>query len=308
MRLDYKILWFEDEKEWYEAILTDISEFLTENGFTMVSHRQPNGSDIDKIVEENDYDLILIDYNLLGEYGDALIEKIREHKIFTDIVFYSQSGEMVVRDAAKAKGLDGVFCADRKQDMFLEKVFKVIKSTIKKVVDLNNIRGLIMASTSELDIQMEDVIQNIIQVLPPEVAVKQKATIKKKFIDSLKDRIKILVKLDIETDFENLIKKLESYHKWRAVKRICGQQNELKNYEEILTPYQKEIIDKRNILAHICEEVDENGNKILKSTLSGYEDYEFNEVDAIQIRIDLRKYSEIFYKILESIQQINQSQ
>ena len=304
MTLDYEILWFEDEKGWYEAILPDIGEFLIQSGFTLVPHRQPNGSDLDKVIEDNDYDLILIDYNLLGEYGDVLIEKIREHKIFTDIVFYSQNGEKVVRDVAKSKGLDGVFCADRQQDLFLEKVFKVIKTTIKKVEDLNNIRGLVMASTSELDIQIEDVIKKIIQVLPREVSRKQKETIKKKFIDSLKDRIKKLAKIDTEIDFEILIKRIESSHKWRAVKRICNQQSELKNYDEILSLYKKEIIDKRNILAHICEEVDNKGNKILKSTLPGYEDYEFNEEEAIQIRSDLRKYSKIFNNIFESAQKI----
>jgi len=262
MTLDYKILWFEDEKSWYEAILPDISEFLTENGFTLVPNRKENGRDFEKTTEEDDYDLILIDYNLLGnEKGDILIQKIRELKIYTDIVFYSQHGETIVRDTAKEKGLDGVFCADRKQDEFLEKVFRVIKTTIKKVEDLNNIRGLVMAYTSELDVRMEEAIMQILQKLPPAEAAKHKQTVQKKFVESLKDKIKSITKIDSKNDFDKLVKKIESYHKWRAVIRLCNDHNDLREYESILASYQDEIIEKRNILAHICEEVDADGNK-----------------------------------------------
>lgn len=303
MTLDYKVLWFEDTPTWYEAILPDISDFLTENGFTLVPNRQESGSELEKIIEDDDYDLILIDYNLLdNEKGDILIQKIRDLKVYTDIVFYSQHGEKIVRDVAKEKGLDGVFCASRDQDEFLEKVFKVITTTIKKVVDLNNMRGLVMAYTGELDIKMAEVIIQLLQNFSSQYADKHKETIKKKFIESLEDRIKSMKKLDTQNDSDKLVKKIESYHKWRAVLRLCSENEELKEFEPILSDYETAIIVKRNILAHICEEIDENGNKILRSTLPGHEEYTFNEAEAIQIRNDLRKYSEIFTKILEKFQ------
>lgn len=298
MTLDYKILWFEDEKGWYEAILPEISELLTEKGFTLVPHRQANGSDLDTIIDQDEYDLILIDYNLLGgEKGDAIIEKIRDHRIYTDIIFYSQSGEKIVRDAAKEKGLDGVFCADRRQELFLDKVFKVIETTIRKVEDLNNIRGLVMAYTSELDVKMTEVIIQILQDFPSKNMRKHKEIIKQKFIESLNIQIENTTKLDAKKDFEQLIKEVGSYHKWRAIRRLCNEHKELKEYHSILSSYKEEIIDKRNILAHISEEIDESGKKRFH-----YKGYEFNEVEAIQIRNDLRKYSEIFSKILEKFQ------
>ncbi|MCK6622150.1 MAG: hypothetical protein HUU32_17655 [Calditrichaceae bacterium] len=306
MRLDYKILWFEDEKGWYEAILPDISDFLAEKGFELDPYRQVNDSDLETIIDEDKYDLILIDYNLLGgEKGDVVVEKIRDHKIYTDIVFYSQSGEKVVRDAAKEKGLDGVFCADRKRELFLDKVFKVIETTIKKVEDLNNMRGLVMASTSELDIKMERAIIEILKIFPPVDADNHKETIKSEFLESLNDRIKKITKIDPKSDIETLIKLIKeigSYHKWRAMRRLCNSHKELKEFEPILSLYQKEIIDKRNILAHICEEIDESGKKILRSTLPGHEKYEFNETEAGEIRRQLKTYLENFNKILEKIQ------
>lgn len=188
MTLDYKILWFEDEPAWYEAILTEIEEFLKGIGFLLESLRLDNGKELNGNFDE--YDLILIDYNLLGEKGDDLIENIRNHQIFTDIIFYSQAGEQKVRDVVKEKGVDGVFCAGREQDPFLEKVFKVIKTTIKKVEDINNVRGLVMAHTSELDRKMEEVIDILISNMDDDESNKQKSIIKDKFIRSLNDRKK----------------------------------------------------------------------------------------------------------------------
>ena len=161
MTLEYKILWFEDEEGWYDAIYKDVSDYLSEHGSTPIPNRKDNGSDISKIFDEDDYDLIMIDYNLIGDKGDSVIKKIRDLDVFTDIIFYSQQGEVAVRNSIKDKGVDGVYCADRSQTEFLEKVKKVIYTTIKKVVDVDNMRGIVISKTSELDITLEEVTKKI---------------------------------------------------------------------------------------------------------------------------------------------------
>lgn len=301
MNLEYKILWFEDSEDWYEAILPDVSEFLTDNGFTLIANRKDDGSDISEIFKNDNYDLILMDYNLVGgEIGDTLIDQIRQLGIYIDVIFYSQKGEKTVRNAMKEKGLDGVFCASRSQDEFLDKVQRVIKTTIKKVVDLNNIRGLVMASTSALDIQMEEAISKMLDNLPTNDSKKHKSIVKEKFMESLNGRLKKVKAIDEINDFENLLVTVESSHKWRATCRLCDTYENLSQYTDILKDYDKEIIARRNLLAHVTEEIDNTGNKTLKSRLPGKEPYVFNEAEAINVRNDLRKYAEVLNKIIEN--------
>lgn len=295
MTLDYKILWFEDEPAWYEAILTEIEEFLKEIGFLLESLRLDNGKELNGNFDE--YDLILIDYNLLGEKGDDLIENIRNHQIFTDIIFYSQAGEQKVRDVVKEKGVDGVFCAGREQDPFLEKVFKVIKTTIKKVEDINNVRGLVMAHTSELDRKMEEVVNVLLANMGDDEFNKQKDIIKDKFISSFDDRKKRVEDISSEGDITTLLKTIESIHKWRAVKRLIKNINELSDLIETVDLYDEEVIKVRNCLAHVTEETDDSGKKILI-----FKDFIFNDEKSVQIRKNLKKHSDALDAILKKVQ------
>ncbi len=300
MNLDYKILWFEDSEEWYEAILPDITEYLIESGFILIPNRKNGVEKISDIFENDDYDLILMDYNLVGgEIGDKLIDEIRKLGIYIDVIFYSQMGEKTVRDAMTQHGLDGVYCASRDQDDFLDKVQRVIKTTIKKVEDLNNIRGLVMASTSELDLKMNSVINKLLSELDSEQISKQKTKIIERFKNSLNDRIKKISGYN-ETHFDEFLLKTESYHKWMAIKSLSKLSDNLKQYEKVLENYKTDIIDKRNLLAHVIEEIDIDGNKKLVSKIPGYDDYIFNEAEAIEIRNNLRKYSELFSNIIEN--------
>ncbi|QQS35992.1 MAG: hypothetical protein IPM56_17415 [Ignavibacteriales bacterium] len=292
MTLDYKILWFEDEETWYEAILPDVSEYLTEKGFTLVPKRKDNGSELDKIFDDDDYDLILMDYNLLGDKGDVIIERIRNLEIYTNIVFYSQDGEKTLRSGIAAKGLDGVYCAHREQGEFLGKVNDVIAITIKKVVDLNNTRGLVMAYTSELDLLIEELINTIIPKINGEESQKQKEIIKSKLVESLEAKLKKINAIDPINNFNELFDIIDSSHKVRGLVRLCKKVDDLKEFVPLLENYQKEILDIRNVLAHVCEEVDDKGRKKLKSNLKGYEEFVFNEAQAIEIRTNIKKYSE----------------
>ena len=81
MRLDYNILWFEDDtvsyngkKEIVKAIVED------ELGFYLPEpRREINGDNIEDI-NYDDYDLLLVDLNLAGTRGTNLIDKIRHNE------------------------------------------------------------------------------------------------------------------------------------------------------------------------------------------------------------------------------------
>jgi len=164
MRIDYNILWFEDIKESFNTKKTFVKDIVEELGFNLPEPRNEiNGENIGEI-NFPEFDLIIVDLNLSKkEKGPELMEKIRQMDVYTEVVFYSSDGEDAVRAALRDHQIDGAYCAGRANDDFEDKVRKVIKTTVKKVQDINNMRGLIMAETSDIDNTMLSIIQNVIE-------------------------------------------------------------------------------------------------------------------------------------------------
>jgi len=302
MKIDYNILWFEDIPEWYESMIPFVDSYLDSKGFSLIADRKENGENLDQLLERNEFDLILLDYNLKdGEAGDKIIDKVRSFNLYTNVVFYSQDGERKLREILQQRAIEGVYCANREGEDFRDKLFNVIDVTIKKVQDLNNMRGLVIATTSDLDLIMEDIISKMASTLKENELENFQQGIKSKFLDSLHDRIKKIERIDAKNEFVALIKKLEAYHKWRAVLNLCKNSEQLKEFIPILELYESEIIKERNKLAHVREIVDDEGNKILKSSFSGEADFIFNDAKCIEMRSNLLKHLQTFNKIKELI-------
>src|SRR5262245_17323815 len=113
MRLTYRILWFEDESDFYESLDFDVlREHLLEKGFELqVTPR--TGEETDQIIlhQSKKADLIVMDFSLVGGItGDEITKRIRDGHVNTDIVFYSARGVSDLRKAVFDQGLDGIFC------------------------------------------------------------------------------------------------------------------------------------------------------------------------------------------------------
>ena len=293
MRLEYKILWFEDEEKWFNSIFPFISDYFDEIGFDLVIKRQGDDSNIDKCINEYECDLILMDFHLSGTKGDTLIEYIRSQQIFTEVIFYSQAGEEAVRDTIKKKGVDGVYCASRDLEEFEDKVKNVVYNTIKKVQDVNNMRGLVMAETSELDYMMLDVISTYL--------LTEAGNIKEKFEDYMFDITKDSIRSNLNKceryKNERCVNELiysplfDTDKKRRAINELLNRLGCLDHNKQCFDDFKKEIQDLRNILAHVKAEINENGFKVLKSKVKGYEEVELNDEKYIDIRKSLRKHS-----------------
>lgn len=302
MKIDYNILWFEDIPEWYESMIPFVDSYLDSKGFSLIADRKDNSDNLELLLKRNEFDLILLDYNLKdGETGDKIIEKVRSFDLYTNVIFYSQDGERKLREILQQRGLVGVYCANREGEDFREKLFSVIEITIKKVQDLNNMRGLVIATTSDLDLIMEDIIAKRASVLTEKELGNFQSGIKDKFIESISARLKKIEQIDTTKEFEVLIVKLDAYHKWRAVLNICKEIDSLKEFIPNLESYEVEILKERNRLAHVREIVGEDGTKILRSSFSGEEDFIFNDAKCIEMRSNLLKHLQTFSKIKEKI-------
>ena len=272
MKLKYKILWIENEEDWVESIEDQIQEYLEDLGFDfekrLISKEEKN-------IDYNDYDLILMDLNLADQpNGAELISKIRELGAYTDVVFYSAMGIDDLRAKCKEKELEGVYYSGRTPEAsFVKKVKAVIDSTIKKVQDLNNMRGLVMAEVSELDSRMASLIKKYFiekgndaktatfkkhLVKDIEKATKKKLTESEKCDKQCTHKWSGLTINEIIQDFE-----FDASRKARAVKLIIDEEKypyDAKN-GSFSEDYRIDMLNMRNQLAH-CVSIIKDGKEI----------------------------------------------
>jgi len=95
----------------------------------------------------------------------------------------------------------------------------------------------------------------------------------------------------------------DSEKKRRSISKLL----EFINSKEIIIPnacmeeYREEILRVRNILAHVKEELDGNGEIYLRSLIKGFEALKFDDQFCITIRNDIRKHSKNLDKIIDVI-------
>jgi len=304
MRIDYNILWFEDEKGSFDAKKESVKEIVEDFAFNFPEPRnEVNGNNLETI-NLSFYDLIIVDLRLEKENGAKLIEKIRAHEVFTEIIFYSSEGEKAVRDEVRKHDIDGVYCAGRSDDDFRDKVEKVIKTTIKKVQEINNVRGLVMAETSILDSKVENILSAYFLV-DNEETIKIKESILGRIEDSLLGNFN---KNDGYEKGKFLTLKLRGKLPREIVKsrifdaskkaRTIGELVELKklgeDFPDFFINYEKDVIAIRNKLAHAKSELVENEECLI---IDGDIPEQYDIEKCIEIRNCLRKYSKFLDKL-----------
>jgi CheY-like chemotaxis protein len=150
MNLTYKIVWFEDSDEFVDSLKSRIEDHLNDLGFStkIVSRRASDGSL--EIVQQEAPDLLLVDFNLTdGQKGQEIVQVLRRHELFTDVIFYAQREDLM----ASVGRLDGVYYTNRVN--LREKIPKIINLTVKRQQDAVNMRGIIIAETVDIERKME---------------------------------------------------------------------------------------------------------------------------------------------------------
>lgn len=307
MTIEYNILWVEDDSSWYDTTRELFSDTLSELGFNLVSKRCIDLDEVKIEIEANhlkDYDLFLIDFTLgAKDTGDKIIEFIRNIKdnpILTDIIFYSSAVENV-RLSMQKHGLEGVYTADRKE---IESKFEqVVNTTIKKVQDLNNMRGLIMAETSDIDKSMYEIISTTLDKDSFELRDKLRETIVENVKKKIDSKSKAFLKYQSKGEVEKIIKDplmFDACEKLKALQFIFEEvEHEVANKHKsngFADSYSK-IVKKRNLLGHETpREID--GKKILGS---GVNEFEFNDDFCVDMRKDVRKHASDLLAFLKDL-------
>jgi hypothetical protein len=168
----------------------------------------------------------------------------------------------------------------------LDKIEKVILLTIQKLLELNATRGLITAATSDLDVEIEE----IVMLLKGQQGIDETQLKKIVYNKVFKPWQKRLDKFwENYGSFQGYFYKIDAIKKWEIfrelLKPLAKDNQEIKTFLEANKSYQSEVIELRNIFAHAKAE-EKNGKMVLKVQL-GKKDFEFDEAKCTEIRKSL---------------------
>lgn len=302
MRIKYYILWIENEKDWYDTTKDFVTDVLEENQFELVTEVYSSENEISELIKNEaflqKFDLILVDFQLdKGDRGSNIIENIRSHRVFTEIIFYSQDLPSI-RTFLADNFIDGVYIANRDGGEFREKFEKVFLSTVKKTQSISAVRGLVISETSILDDKVYNIIVEFFSKFPEEQKEKIRTYIFEDLIGDLEEKGRnqqeYLTTLPNETLILNSY--FDAYKKARVLGRIIQllNNNELLSKKEFNTKYVEEIINVRNELAHCIEQDGEEGSCLV--TKKGGKTY--NDAECKLVRRNIRAH----FKHLEDIE------
>ena len=310
MRIDYRILWFEDNASSYSTKKAFVKDIIEDFGFNFVEPRnEVDGSNIETIPYSM-YDLIIADMSLAnGSTSIKLMDAIRKKSVFTEVLFYSSNGEKAVREELAKYDIDGAYCSGRDNDDFEFKVREVIYTLIKKTQDLNSLRGLVMAETSELDKKMEDIsfyyfVQSKSEesdTLFDEILKKVEGEYRQKLQRSTSCDKKCTHKIR-KKSIKEIITSLafDSSRKARTLNKIIEHIDfSIKEYgieTSFYDAYLEDIIRTRNLLAHSQSRINDGGTEILVSKIDG------NELSFDDEKIkDIRQKILLYEKLLDNL-------
>lgn len=302
MRLEYKILWFDDQPDNIRGMVDGIRSRLARDGFKLVVELHARVENPDNfftdIQSRQDIDLVLMDLQMgVGQDSGAVLAKKIRNKIYTEIVFYSSEPANKLRKIISDEGVDGVYCVNR--DSLVFGTMNVIKTTIKKILDINNIRGLVMGVVSEFDVQME----HIILLLAEKTNTHQDilTSIQEKISTTNKSNEKKVSNIVENGDLQQLItyRACTAHHKYTTLCNLLKkgtENNQITSLLETLLGYSDEILKKRNILAH-AKITNQNGS----ATIEGSD--ESLEEDALRmLRLDMLKHTDNFDDIKAAVE------
>lgn len=301
MRIDFNVLWVEDQRHLVEAQRQKLERVIRDEGFRLrVDFASSVEEAIAKVSEDiytDHIDLILMDYDFgAGKKGDEGLSEIRERIPYRDIVFYSSQANDLLSLVAKAR-LEGIYCSTRGD--LPETAERLFETLVKKVLDIDHSRGIVMGATTDID-------QYVIESLGAVYASGTDAE-KQHVLDLIKERL-----ASIRKNFEQMIAMVESAQTLEEAldqhsiytsndrlqllrKLLSANQAMTTNASDILR-YIQDVIPKRNVLAHV--RVQQNG---FARKLYGKNGQEYTNEYMKALRLELLDHHEKFQQVLSSL-------
>lgn len=257
MRLDFNVLWVEDQQDRVQAQKEKMEFVIRKEGFRLQVQFASSVEEAIKYLADDDVygdhiDLILMDYDLgAGQKGDEGLIEVRNRFLYKDIVFYSSRANDLP-DLVAAKKVQGVFCSTR--DDLPDTVEGVFESLVKKVLDIDHARGIVMGATSDIDQYINESLVAVFdgcehsQRSQALAAVTERVTEKRAAFDKQANKI---------TQIEHL-RDLQLHHniytaddRLRLLNKLLKLLGIHSDKLEKLVSYRETVMPKRNDLAHV---------------------------------------------------------
>jgi len=303
MRLDFNVLWVEDNQNNVHSQADRIAFLLKKEGFRVqivfaATLEEAMGFLSDDIHGDH-IDLILMDYDLgAGGKGDDGLVAVRNKFQYKDIIFYSsQAGEL--KDKVAEKKVQGVYCSTR--DDLPDTVDGVFEALVKKVLDIDHSRGIVMGATSDVDHLVNECLLAIFEISDAE----QRETTLDKLASHIKEKEKRFTKdLTTISNIKHVSELADMTHFYTSADRLRLLITALKNIGSDANNIQtvqhyNDTVPVRNTLAHV--RVETNG---FSRRLFDKHNNELTSEIMKELRLKLLGHQEFFEKLSAELKRV----
>ncbi|WP_124699266.1 hypothetical protein [Burkholderia cenocepacia] len=294
MRLDFNILWVEDQQGAVQAQKGRIERLIRADGFRLRVQFASSVAEATEYLSDDVFgdhvDLILMDYDLgSGPSGDKGLNEVRRLMPYKDVIFYSAQADNL-RKVLDETGVEGIYLSNRQE--LPDAAHGIFHTLIKKVLDIDHSRGLVMGATSDIDhfvndclIRLFDTSDEDIQQQIFEAIAKRMGEIRARFdevtteISNIKHISELFSNHAVytSTDRANLLRKILKFHKIQA------------EIEKGISDYVTNVVPKRNTLAHVRVVINGFSRKLIDAKGN-----ELSNDEMKQLRLLLLEKQEMF--------------
>ena len=269
MRLDFRILWFENQPDAVKAQREDIIEYIGSMGFVASVQMEESAANLEALAaaheKYDEYDLVVVDYDLgePGKNGDWVAQQVRRRFGFTDIIFYSGKKPGDLRKMVCDASIDGVYCFNRPQ--LAEKLADHIDQVVRRLSRLEAMRGLTMGVVGKCDDELRKILHAI--YLASDDAGKAKLNLA--FDDAVaRAASSSAEKYGRESKFVGKLasRAASSFVLYKVALAILRAYDGVAAQRDKLGAYKEEVLDPRNVLGHATEEQAEDGWVVTSTT------------------------------------------
>ncbi|MBR3017252.1 MAG: hypothetical protein IKH57_09270 [Clostridia bacterium] len=277
--LTYRVVIIDDEEDHYEDFVEYIDKKLTTEGYILESEHFEELEELN-LSRINEVDLFLVDLKFGKEdKGPDFIRKIRENYL-TDILFYS-SDATGISNYRKSGEYQGVFFAIRDENN--SEIETILDRLIIKMIKRSNTpissRGIVLGCVAELDNIIKTKIKELLQKIDPTIRKQLMDDCAKIYYLSYKGQSKKIREF-WGCDFHEGLKEWncvkDSYKDYEIVDLVNNIRvtDSSKNFKVLLQIYKmsrgkdelyesiknlSDLLNDRNIFAHVQEELREDG-------------------------------------------------
>lgn len=301
MRLDFNLLWVENQQDLVQSQREKLERNIRAQGFRLqVKYVDTVEAAVECLADDvysDHVDLILMDYDLgPGKKGDEGLIEVRAHIPYRDVVFYSsQAGDL--NAMVLKQGVQGVFCSTRNE--LPDTAFGVFESLVKKVIDIDHSRGIVMGTTSDIDHYVMDALIDAFDGADADTQEKALAQIKidvEKISEKFAASIAAIRAAKHPSDLFDQHGTYTSINRLQLLRKILKAKADAENWDEKLVAYIEKAIPKRNVLAHVRVEVSGFVRKLMNR-----KGEEYTSAHMKQLRLDLLQHHEDFEKLSQSL-------